>query len=114
MQAVSLRPRLAILQNGPIRKSCGALRCSVSVRAEGPRVTREYREGDDKIINTPSETPAASEAKPNSAFIDDLPEVRENFKFSTTHASFPPVATNQPNNPIPLLYRSLAMRCPLR
>ncbi len=71
MQALSLRPHLVIAGPGLPRR---APRLSVSVRAEEPRVTREYREGDDKIIDT-SRAASSGPSNPNSAYADELPEV---------------------------------------
>ncbi len=71
MQALSLRPRLAIAGPGLPRR---APRQPVSVRAEEPRVTREYREGDDKIIDSRGQSPSTP-SNPNSAYVDELPEV---------------------------------------
>lgn len=75
MQTLSLRVRTTSLSGRQSQKSRGVARYQVSVRAEGPKITREYREDDDKIINNPSEASSPDTNKnPNSAYNDDLPE----------------------------------------
>jgi hypothetical protein len=79
MQALSLRVRPASLSCRQSQKSRGVARHQVSVRAEGPKIVREYREDDDKIINNPgSASSNADNSNPNSAYIDDLPEIPRN------------------------------------
>ena len=72
MMALSARGRSGIIP-APIRKPCGVVRPKVTVRAEKPKIVREYREGDDEIIEAGSQAPAS---KPNSVYADELPEVR--------------------------------------
>jgi hypothetical protein len=77
MQALSLRVRPASLSGRHSQKSRRGhvARLQVSVRAEGPKIVREYREDDDTIINSSSEASSPNaNTNPNSAYIDDLPE----------------------------------------
>lgn len=76
MQALSFRGRCGLVHSAPIRKQCGVVRPKVVVRAEEPRVVREYREGDDKIIESGSQASNVQPASnPNSVYADELPEV---------------------------------------
>jgi hypothetical protein len=75
MQTLSLRVRPASLSCRQSQKSRGVARHQVSVRAEGPKIVREYREDDDQLINTPSgASPSNANNNPNSAYVDELPE----------------------------------------
>ena len=86
MQTLSLRVRPASLAGRQSQKSRGVARHQVSVRAEGPKIVREYREDDDTIINTPSGSSSSeTNSNPNSAYIDDLPEVGGADLFSETY-----------------------------
>ncbi|KAL4519434.1 hypothetical protein Ndes2526B_g01971 [Nannochloris sp. 'desiccata'] len=75
MQTLSLRVRPSSLSGRQSQKSRSGARHQVLVRAEGPKIVREYREDDDKLINNPSEASSPNaNTNPNSAYIDDLPE----------------------------------------
>jgi hypothetical protein len=80
MQALSLRVRPASLSCRQSQKSSrGAARHQVAVRAEGPKIVREYREDDDTLINNPSGSSTENaNSNPNSAYIDELPQVPRN------------------------------------
>lgn len=45
----------------------------VTVHAEEPKVTREYREDDDSLVGGPASQP--TEKNPKSMYIDEMPEV---------------------------------------
>ena len=47
----------------------------IVVRGEEPEVTREYREDEDKLVS-PSSSEAEKTKTPQTAYIDELPEVR--------------------------------------
>lgn len=65
------------------------------LRAEGPRVTREYREDDDTVTNAPTSKPTSD---PNSVYVDELPEVRP-----SEHRTY-----GQSVNPFPQVFRILS------
>ena len=71
--------KAAILPLGIARKNLSASCRQVSVRAEEPKVVREYREDDDKMINSSASGSSGAPKNPNSAYIDDLPEVCDLF-----------------------------------
>jgi hypothetical protein len=58
------------------RRPAGA-RSSLRVRAEGPKVVREYREGDDSVsVNRGSAPAGDAQGDPKALYADELPEVR--------------------------------------
>ena len=75
--ALAMRPQSQPF--GAARQQQAAVRrASLVVRADDkPRVTREYREGEDsvRVPGAPASSSEQPAANPNSQYADDLPEV---------------------------------------
>lgn len=73
----------ALCFNSPLSPTCTThqlcrrlLQTPLRAGGDEPKVTREYKEGDDKFTISSESAPSEPSSNPNSVYVDQLPEVR--------------------------------------